>query len=467
MHERQDFRIDNQQTLQEQPNNKVFHGGSFIGLVAKDKLDYIQNQVGATHILPTPIMQSKQSHGYAQTDPHRISKTLGYGEADNREITNFNSIQHCVRGANRRVHFGLTGIMPEQVGDDTEDKRDKHILLQDFEFMKRCVQTIQDQKLELIIDIVPNHMDVDNPFCYQSSHEKDQNIISKEFNDRFQWFKEDDWYLGLGFTGLSRLNLPITQEQLQIDSNPNQLSAYNYVLSSALLWVRAGVTHLRCDHVCGPSILFWNQFTKDLRQYCLKINNKPLYIIGEVNIQGICDNCQYIAPEVRECVNMYNRAKSVQEKAAAMTKSLNLYTCFDSTFNFEAYELLPSVIIELASGPQNTLQSRAELAATRLQKINQIFFVENHDTNSLLFECKKLTNIPNALLLRAAQELLHQMHKLSPVLIYYGFELGLKRRVQSIGCDTEGVWHNAVREHFQVEEMGVVWNVGTNANKIE
>lgn len=264
------------------------------------------------------------------------------------------------------------------------------------EDLKKLVKLAHKNKMKVIVDFVPNHCSYKHPFFLEAQKNKNSKY--------YKWFIfkkwPDDYICFLDVKEIPKINLDYPE-------------AREYIIKNALYWLKEfDLDGFRLDHAIGPSNDFWIEFRRRIKKI------KPsAVLIGEVWFFGI--KFKHLETlRVRNIRTKFLKYKLLGEtlEDLAMKEYLGeLDGCLDFTFNNLIKEFLA----------KNTLTS--EMFFEKLQKHYKKFpgfylptFLDNHDMNRFLFECKNNVNITK--LASLLQFTLSQ-----PPIIYYGDEVGIKQ----------------------------------------
>lgn len=249
--------------------------------------------------------------------------------------------------------------------------------------------------LKLIADIVPNHCSVHHPFFIDAQKSKDSIYRS--------WFYFDangDYLSFLGFKELVKINL-------------EHREARNYIIGNAVYWASMGFDGYRIDHVIGVP----HSFLKEIKKACRKVN-PHFVLIGEAWVEGI-PSTLFNTLKIKN--RLFYRYFGITQKRV----QLQYRTVLDAVLDFECRNIL------LSSLSLNTPFSKIEKRLKRhfrdyKKDLMPVLFLDNHDTNRIMFECHNDKELVGKLL-----KLLLSMHK--PLAFYSGTEqlLSHKESVQS------------------------------------
>lgn len=262
--------------------------------------------------------------------------------------------------------------------------------------LKELVKKAHKLGIKVITDFVPNHCSETHPFFVDAKSNK---------NSKYrEWFYFKHWpfdYLSfLNFRNLPKINL-------------ENKEAKKHIIDAAVYWLKEfDLDGFRLDHVIGPSIDFWKEFSSAVK------DAKPeAVLIGEVWFFGVNENhVETIKLKGIKTIFEKNKKGEILEDLA-MQEFIGIFDgCLDFTFN----SLIKDFIAK-----RNT---SSEIFFRKLKQHYSLFpstfllptFLDNHDMNRFLFEAKgddrklKLASI-------------FQFCLSKPPIIYYGDEVGLSQ----------------------------------------
>ena len=249
-----------------------------------------------------------------------------------------------------------------------------------WEDVARLVKAVHRRGMTITADFVANHCHKNNALC-------------KEHPD---WFKLDKDGQVKGFEGIEFLP----------EFNLDHPAARRYMTERGLELCQMGFDAIRLDYAKGPSLDFWRYFRKAIKRAFPHV-----LLIGEV--WGIPHDKRlphHLSLAVRQGTMMVQDAWQLRYEGI-----------FDGVLDFE-YQFLLS-----RAARAQRIADNEELAERLHQHFAQYahtpnyqlwLFLDNHDTNRFLFDCKS-----DAALLNEALEL--TMSQQRPYLYYYGTEIGM------------------------------------------
>lgn len=245
----------------------------------------------------------------------------------------------------------------------------------------RLVSEVHQRGMTITADFVANH-------CHK------RNALFAQHPD---WFRRDKAGQFTSFNGIDYL------PEFDLDN----VEARQYMTEQGLNLCRHGFDALRLDYAKGPSLAFWRYF----RQH-VKTEFPHLKLIGEVwgRPQG---------KRLPSALAHAYRQGSMTEKEVWQKRYAKV---FDGVLDFAYQELLLKTVragksiagnMELHEAVKRHFAHYADCPDFELY-----LFLDNHDTNRFMFECKN-----DVRLLREAIDFSQQWH--SPYIMYYGTEKGM------------------------------------------
>ena len=257
--------------------------------------------------------------------------------------------------------------------------------------LKELIDTCHKMNIKIIADFVPNHCSSMHPYFIDAQKNKDS-----EYRDWF-YFKSwpNDYLSFLSVRQLPKINLENTD-------------AKNYIINSAKHWLSLGFDGFRLDHVIGPSHDFWKEFNKEIKALF-----PNAVLIGEAWMMGIKFN-------ELETINIKNKFFKWLLGPNSDNLLKEYYKELDGVLDFKfqefirdyiAYNKLSKSVFEISIKNHFKKYPKNYFLPT---------FLDNHDMNRFLFECK---NDKNKLMLAA--EIQFSIDQ--PVILYYGTESGISQ----------------------------------------
>lgn len=260
------------------------------------------------------------------------------------------------------------------------DKVDPHF--GNWDDVKALVQEVHKRNMEIVADFVPNH-------CFETNRlytdRKHQNWF------RYNWFR----YKKKGkVRGFAKLNfLPMF--------NSDNIDVQQYFIERGLKLCDVGFDAIRLDHATGPTYNFWKAFYS-----AIKDKYKKVQIIGEV--WGEMD------------FKSRNRLRYLWNKlrySAQEARQMEYVGVLDGVLDFRYQELICNAVHD-----EGGLEKNKKLKRSIIKHFGNYpsgfqlwLFLDNHDMNRFLFECKG-----NQEKLQEAINYTKQWYR--PFLMYYGTE---------------------------------------------
>lgn len=279
--------------------------------------------------------------------------------------------------------------------------------------IKELIQYTHANGLKIIADFVPNHCSKNHPFFIDAVKNKDS-----YYKNWFYFRKWPDDYLSF----LSIKDIP----KLNLENNETK----NYIIDAAKFWLNIGFDGYRLDHVIGPSNDFWKGFSKQIKR-----THPDAILIGEAWMKGIKFR------ELKTIRIPHKIFKWLNESSSDFILKEYVKN-LDGVLDFKFQELIKSFIAynQITSREfRNYLEKHYKKYPEKFYLPN---FLDNHDMNRFLFECKNDKNK----LRKAAQ---YQFEINQPIIIYYGTEIGLTQN--------KSIWHSNYHGDIQTRKP-MKWN---------
>ena len=262
--------------------------------------------------------------------------------------------------------------------------------------LKSLVDDCHRRGMKIIADWVPNHCSTQHPFFQAALKDKDC-----PYREWFYFNKSTNSYrCFLHYPELAKFNL----------NNP---IARHYMLNNARYWLSLGLDGFRIDHAIGPRMGFW----KALRRLVDK-EFPEVVLLGEVWGAGI-------APADFSTLGMLHKQRRRRWGINQQELQLDYEKVFHGVLDFHFAHLLRTHFSK--QGKVNADLRAACLAHFSLgysSSFLPVLFLDNHDLDRFLFECK----VKKARLEKALSFLFSFPY---PRVIYYGTE-ALMTQHQSI-----------------------------------
>ena len=255
--------------------------------------------------------------------------------------------------------------------------------------LKELIELVHKNDMKIIADFVPNHCSKDHPYFKEA-----QNNKNSEFKDWFYFTKWPNEYLAfLSIRDLPKFNL----------ENQN---TKNYIINAAKHWLSLGLDGYRLDHVIGPSINFWQEFKTEIKKLFPNI-----ILIGEAWMKGI----RFNELKTINIKHKFSKWLLSESHDNLLKEYINV---LDGVLDFRFQELLKNYIANDKLSKEQ-FNSKIENHYKKFPKNYFLpIFLDNHDMNRFLFECKNEKEK-----LRKAAKI--QFSILQPHIIYYGTETGM------------------------------------------
>ena len=255
--------------------------------------------------------------------------------------------------------------------------------------LQRLIDRAHAAGIRVIADFVPNHCSRSHPFFQEAQ----QNRHSRYFSWFFFTGWPDRYLCFLDVAELPKLNLDFPE-------------ARDHIVSAAKQWLSLGLDGFRLDHVIGPTHAFWKHFRAEItRDYPAAV------LIGEAWLEGI--NRRHF--RTLRINNRYIRwLLGVSQDAVQKEYCGEL----DGVLDFGFRNLVCGRIArrgESAAALEKILSRRR---ARYPAGYHLPTFLDNHDTNRFLYECRNDRGR-----LKAAARLQFALDQ--PPIIYYGTEAGM------------------------------------------
>ncbi|MBN2487047.1 MAG: hypothetical protein JXB34_13820 [Bacteroidales bacterium] len=267
---------------------------------------------------------------------------------------------------------------------DKVDKRFGHV-----DDLRKLISECHRKQVRIIADIVPNHCSETHPFFIDAKLDK----LSKFRN----WFYFENWpekYIRfLDFGELPKINL----------ENPETAT---YMIDSLSSWAKLGFDGFRIDHIMGLP----DNFLLKLKNELLQLNNEFI-LIGEAWNEGIC----YKHLKTLRAKGRYRMWKTGMRQADIQKHYLGIV---DGVLDFGWRNLLLKNLYSMPGNKQTFLKLEREYCSTFPDGFYLPRFLDNHDTNRIMYSCKN-----NEKLFKLSLELLTGQEQ--PIIVYNGTEYGL------------------------------------------
>ena len=261
-----------------------------------------------------------------------------------------------------------------------------------IDHLKELINSVHKMNIRIIADFVPNHCSNLHPFFINAKKNK-----NSKYRDWF-YFKKwpDDYICFLSIKQLPKLNL-------------DNIDAKNHIINAAKYWLNVGFDGFRLDHVIGPSHNFWKEFRKEIKKL-----NPNAVLIGEAWMKGI---------KFSELNTIKIKNKFFKWLLGSNSDNLlkDYYKELDGVLDFKFQDLIKDYI---AYNRYSEYEFRKKVKNHYNKYPKDYFlptFLDNHDMNRFLFECKNDKNK-----LKKASEIQFSIDQ--PAIIYYGTESGIVQK---------------------------------------
>lgn len=254
--------------------------------------------------------------------------------------------------------------------------------------LKELVDAAHHKSMQIIADFVPNHCSVNHLFFRDAL----QNSAST-YRKWFYFDKHNQYRSFLYFKEIPKINL---------DYQP----AREYMTSVAKYWLSLGLDGFRLDHAIGPSLAFWEYFTKEVK------NAYPdTILIGEAWMQGF-------PKKYFNTINIKNKLLRRWFHVSQKKLQLDYYGLFDSVFDFHFNSMVKNHFASQLKNSDNFKRRIEHYLNSYPANYRPVLFLDNHDMDRFLFFAGN-----DKSKLKEALEMLFSLH--CPVSLYYGTETGL------------------------------------------
>ena len=260
--------------------------------------------------------------------------------------------------------------------------------------LKDLVNELHRNDMYIVIDFVPNHCSKHHPYFIDAQKNK-----NSPYYNWFYFTKWPDEYLCF----LSIKDLP----KLNLDNKETR----DYIVDAAKQWLSYGIDGFRLDHVIGPKHKFWIYFKNIIKEKYPKT-----VLIGEAWMAGIKYN---------ELKTINIKTKYIKWLSGASPDTLlkEYINELDGVLDFRIQEILrDNIAHSIEKRSNNEILQKIERHIEKFPK-NYFLptFLDNHDMNRFLFECKNKTE-------KLKQAAKIQFSLPQPPIIYYGTEQGVTQK---------------------------------------
>ncbi|MCQ2192656.1 MAG: alpha-amylase family glycosyl hydrolase [Paludibacteraceae bacterium] len=259
--------------------------------------------------------------------------------------------------------------------------------------LKRLIEIVHSHGMHIVTDFVPNHCDFTHPFFTEAKSHP-----GSRYRNWFYFNANGTYKSFLNFDELPKLNLDFHE-------------ARDYMTDVAKYWCGLGFDGLRIDHIIGPSFAFWRYWMKEMKQAFPK-----KVFFGEAWGIGI-DTTLMATTHLKNIWHKQHHGISQEELQRDYVGEL------DGILDFRYRDILLS---HIAKGERildnRQLEKEVRHHFARYPRGFKLFlFLDNHDTNRILFECKgDRTLVDEAIFFSQQQG--------KPFILYYGTEAGMTHK---------------------------------------
>jgi cyclomaltodextrinase len=263
-----------------------------------------------------------------------------------------------------------------------------------LEDLQELIKKAGGNDIRIIADFVPNHCSRFHPFFVEA--QKDKNSKYLKWFTFIKW--PHDYLCFLDVKALPKLNL-------------DNLETRDHIVHAAKYWLSMGIDGFRIDHVMGPKHSFWRYFRNEIKSAF-----PQAVLIGEAWLEGL--NFNHL-----KTININNKYIRWLFKVTQDSVQKEYYGELDGVLDFRFREIVKTYI---ARSPAQEQPMALEAAVKRhFAEYPSDYvlptFLDNHDMNRFLFECRN--DIEK---LKVAASIQFQIEQ--PVIIYYGTETGMTHR---------------------------------------
>lgn len=255
--------------------------------------------------------------------------------------------------------------------------------------IKQLVTTVHNNNMRIIADFVPNHCSHQHPYFTQAQQHR--------HSPYYDWFYFTKWpseyRCFLSVKALPKINL-------------GHSPARDHIIDAAKHWLNQGFDGFRLDHVIGPSLAFWRQFTQEIRE-----TYPNTILIGEAWMQGI---------KKHELKTIHIKHKYLKWLLGAASDSLfkEYIGTLDGVLDFKFQQIIKHYM----NTPAISLDHFNKHLQHHYTRFPSTFylptFLDNHDMDRFLFQCGN-----NKEKLKTAAQI--QFSQDQPAILYYGTETGM------------------------------------------
>jgi glycosidase len=271
-----------------------------------------------------------------------------------------------------------------------------------FAGLYKLVRAARARGIRLIMDFVPNHVHETHPWFLDA-----KNSPHSHYRDWFYWLRHGDYLKFLNFAELPKLNL-------------DHPEARETLIQAAQFWLDQGIDGFRLDHVIGPSLDFWIEFRRRLKEH-----RSDTVLFGEAYFWGIPPGCLSTLCLPHKWKYLLMQQLGIDVFDATMREYVEV---FDGLLDFTFQKILKTEVA-LARQKQSDayIQDKLDSHYSRFpEQCALLSFLDNHDMDRFLFNAGG----DKARLLRALEI---QFKQKSTPILYYGTETGMSQKAPARG----------------------------------
>jgi glycosidase len=266
--------------------------------------------------------------------------------------------------------------------------------------LRNLIVSAHRSGIRIIADFVPNHCSRSHPFFQEAQKDRQSRYVNWFLFDRWP----DDYRCFLDVRELPKLNLDC-------------LETRDHIVGAAQYWLSLGLDGFRLDHAIGPKHSFWKHFRREIKK-----DHPAAVLIGEAWLEGIT----------------WRHLKTLQIKHKYLRWMFGMsqegiqreyYGELDGILDFRFRNMVRTHVAHgRGTAPDKMLQ---QILQQRLGTYPKDYylptFLDNHDMNRFLYECRNDTEK-----LKAAARFQFSLNQ--PPIIYYGTEVGMTHQLP-VGSD--------------------------------
>ncbi len=259
--------------------------------------------------------------------------------------------------------------------------------------LRQLIREVHARGMRIITDYVPNHCADTHPIFVAAKNDK-----ASHYRNWF-YFKEDNTYkCFMGYKELPKLNLDNHEARL-------------YLTKAAHFWCDLGFDGLRIDHAIGPSFSFWKDWMNEMKKaYPTKC------FFGEVWCAGL-------TPEFFDTVHLKHVWEKKHYGINQDALQRDYIKVLDGVLDFSFRDILLTHLYkgERITGNKDLEKEIRKHFAKYPKYFKLILFLDNHDTDRILFHCKGDTTLRD-------EAISFCQKQGRPFVIYYGTEKNMMNK---------------------------------------